>query len=79
VFIILHFIVLVLVHSIWKLNTKVAIRFYSVNFLYITFLLKLLCLVVLLLKLWHKVFVMCSWLIYIISLLCYEILEVIQV
>jgi len=30
--IILHFIVLVLVRSIWKLNPKVAIRFYSVYF-----------------------------------------------
>jgi hypothetical protein len=50
VVIILHFIVLVLVHSIWKLNPKMAIRFYSVNFLYITFLLKLLRLVGFLLK-----------------------------
>jgi len=59
VVIILHFIGLVLAHSIWKLNPKMAIRFYSVNFLYITFLLKLLCIVVFLLKQWDKVFVMC--------------------
>jgi len=32
VVIILHFIGLVLVHSIWKLNPQMAIRFYSVNF-----------------------------------------------